>query len=384
MGKLGRRALLIGAGTLVAVGAGGHWLTRKKNIPLGFKISSTELDEARLFLREHQAIDAHAHPGRTFAVGAENLPVKLELMKWLLAGGEDRPVQAMREGGMSAVAFAGVSDFQVLDLVGGTPTNVRDFERGEAWASYQRQIGNMKALVERGLVKQILKTADFATVHASGDVGAFWTMEGGDFLEGKPERVAQAYADGLRSIALLHYRNNELGDITTGKPRNIGLTAQGEADVAACNDAGMLIDVAHASDQTAKGILKSTRHPVMASHVHINSEHFRHPRFISLDLGRMVANQGGGVLGAWPAGLGISSLDGFVTRTKELMSMVGTDHVCFGSDIDANYKPVFDDYHYLPHYVARLLQSKVPPSDVVKVIGGNFLRIFGAVEAGKK
>ena len=151
MGKLGRRALLIGAGTLVAVGAGGHWLTRKKNIPLGFKISSTELDEARLFLREHQAIDAHAHPGRTFAVGAENLPVKLELMKWLLAGGEDRPVQAMREGGMSAVAFAGVSDFQVLDLVGGTPTNVRDFERGEAWASYQRQIGNMKALVERGL-----------------------------------------------------------------------------------------------------------------------------------------------------------------------------------------------------------------------------------------
>lgn len=384
MGRIGRRAVLAGLGATAIAGAGGIWLTRRREVPLGFQVSASELDEARAFLRQHPAIDAHAHPGGTFAVGAENLPIKLEFMKWTLAGTEDKVVQAMQEGGMSAVAFAGVSDLQTLDFVNGAPTNVRDFEPGEAWESYKRQIGNLKTLAERGLVTPVLVTADFAKARANGKVGAFWTMEGGDFLEGKAERVAQAHADGLRSITLLHYRNNELGDITTGTPRGKGLTAAGEAVVAACNDAGMLIDVAHASDLTARGIMQATRLPVMASHVHINTERHSHPRFISLELGKLVADQGGGVLGAWPAGIGIDTLDGFVTRTRELISMVGNDHVCFGSDMDANYKPVFDDYHYLPHYVARLLQTGVSPGDVAKIIGGNFLRIFGAVEAGKR
>ncbi len=384
MGKFGRRAFMIGAGTAAVAVGGGFWLMRKKEIPLGFSVSDSELAEARAFLRQHPAIDAHAHPGLTFAVGAENLSLRMTALAALAAGTEDETVRAMREGGMSAAAFAGVSDFQVLDFVGEGLGSVREFAPGEAWASYQRQIANLKNLAERGLVTPILEATDFARVHASGKAGAFWTMEGGDFLEGKAERVAMAYADGLRSITLLHYRNNELGDITTGQPLGRGLTAAGEAVVAACNDTGMLIDVAHASDLTARGIMKATRLPVMASHVHVNSAQHSHPRFISLELGKLVADQGGGVLGAWPAGIGIDTLDGFVSRTRELIAMVGVDHVCFGSDIDANYKPVFDDYAYLPHYVARLLQTKVPPEDVAKVIGGNFLRIFAAVEAGRR
>lgn len=384
MGKLGRRAFLAAAGVATTAGIGGLWLTRKADVPLGFSVSPSELDEAHAFLSEFPAIDAHAHPGRTFAVGAENLPVKIELMKWLMAGKENGPLDAMRKGGMSAAVFAGVSDFQTLDLVKGAPANVRDFNRGEAWSSYRRQIGNLQALAKRGLVRPILEVGDFQRAKADGKVGAIWAMEGGDFLEGKAERVALAYADGLRSITLLHYRNNEIGDIATGEPRSGGLTAAGEAIVAACNDAGILIDVAHASERTAYGIVEATRLPVMASHVHVNSHKFQHPRFISSELGRMIADHGGGILGAWPAGLGITTLDGFVGRTKELMALVGTDHVCFGSDIDANYRPVFDDYSLMPHYVARLFQTGVRPDDVAKVVGGNFKRIFGAVAAGKQ
>jgi len=206
-------------------------------------------------------------------------------------------------------------------------------------------------------------------------------VEGGDFLEGKPERVAEAYADGVRSITLMHYRNNELGDIITGKPVHAKLSAAGVAVVKAMNTAGMLIDVAHASEATALGAIQASSKPVMASHVHVHTDKLHHPRFISLDLAKAVAQTGGGVLGAWPAGIGITDLNGFVDRTFEMVEHVGIDHVCLGTDMDANYKPRFDTYANLPIYVAGLLKRGMHESEVAKLIGGNFLRVFAAVQA---
>jgi membrane dipeptidase len=237
----------------------------------------------------------------------------------------------------------------------------------------------LKALGRQGLVYPVLVPADVAAARAAGKVGALLTVEGGDFLEGRPERVAQAYADGVRSITLMHYRNNELGDIITGQAVHGRLTDAGIAVVRAMNAAGMLIDVAHASQATAMGAIQASSKPVIASHVHILTPALSHPRFISLDLAKAVAQTGGGVLGAWPAGIGITDLNGFVTRTFELIDAVGIDHVCLGTDMDANYKPVFDNYANLPLYVAGLLKRGMREDEAAKVIGGNFMRLFAAL-----
>ncbi len=164
-------------------------------------------------------------------------------------------------------------------------------------------------------------------------MGALLTVEGGDFREGKPERVAAAYADGVRSITLLHYRNNELGDTITGTPVHGKLSRAGIAVVKAMNAAGMLVDVAHASQATAMGAINASSKPVIASHVHVHTPKLSHPQFISLDLAKAVAQTGGGVLGAWPAGIGVVDLNGFV-------------------------------------------------DEVAKLIGGNFLRVFALVQGG--
>ena len=126
------------------------------------------------------------------------------------------------------------------------------------------------------------------------------------------------------------------------------------------------------------GVIRATSKPLIASHVHVQSAALSHPRFISLDLAKAVAQTGGGVLGAWPAGIGISDLKGFVDRTFELIETVGIDHVCLGTDMDANYKPVFDTYANLPLYVAGLLKRGLREAELAKVIGGNFLRLFDA------
>ena len=378
-----RRKWLVGGGVAVAAagaGAGAWALWGPKPAPIGFAVSPDELTRARTLLQRHPAVDAHAHPGRTFVRDAEGL-AGLVWVYARLGTFERRTVQDMLAGGLAASAFAAVSDFQVLGLQGEGLVAVRDFAPGEAWASYQRQMANLRALITDGLVHPVLQVADVEAARRAGKVGALLTVEGGDFLEGRPERVAQAWADGVRSITLMHYRNNELGDIITGGGTHGRLSDAGLRVVRAMNEVGMLVDVAHAAPGTALGAVNGSTRPVMASHVHIHTRQATHPRFISQFLAKAIAEKGGGVLGAWPAGIGITDMRGFVDRTFELIDAIGLDHVCLGTDMDANYKPVFDTYANLPHYVAGLLQRGLREDEVAKLIGGNFLRVLAAAQA---
>jgi len=377
MAFLTRRNVLFGSAAILAAGAAGaFWLTRKTPVEIGFDLTQEELERARLFLADHPAIDTHAHPGRTFVRGAENLSTQL----WLyaqLGTFEKETVADMHEGGLSASAFATVSDFQTLDLVSDGLRSVREFEPGEAFASYQRQIANLKALGEEGLFSIIDQPEDIAAARSAGNIGAILTAEGGDFLEGKAERVADAYADGLRSITLMHYKTNELGDIMTVEPHHGGLTDAGAEVVREMNRAGMIVDLSHASEATAFGALEVSSQPVIASHTHVHSDALSSPRFVSHEFAKEVAGVGG-IVGAWPAGIGISDLAGFVERTLELVEAVGVDHVCLGTDMDANYKPVLETYSKLPWFVGGLFQHGLHKSEVAKIIGGNFMRVFEA------
>lgn len=374
-----RRRVLTGLGAaVVAVGGATWWVARPRPAPLGFAASATELAAARDLLARHPSVDAHAHPGRSFVDGAQNLSG----LVWIyarLGSFEEDTISDMLSGGLSVAAFAAVSDFQALGLEGEGLAAVRAFEPGEAWASYQRQIKRLQSLASRGLVLPIKTVADIDRARAAGKVGALLGVEGGDFLEGKPERVAQAFADGVRTITLMHYRQNELGDIITGVRTKGRLTDQGRAVVQEMNRLGMLVDVAHASEPTAQDAVEASSRPVIASHVHVHGM-ARHPRFISADLARSITRKGGGVVGAWPAGIGITDLKGFVDRVLELVDLVGIDHVCLGTDMDANYKPVFDSYTKLPHFVAGLARRGLGEADIAKLIGGNFIRLLTAVQ----
>jgi len=380
MAIMTRRRVLTGAGVAaLAVGGATWWQVRPKSAPIGFALSAQQLEAARDLLARHPSVDAHAHPGRSFVHGAENLSG----LVWLyakLGSFEEESIAAMRAGRLSATAFAAVSDFQALGLEGEGLAAVRAFEPGEAWASYRRQIARLQSLADRGLVLPIRTGADIAQARSQGKVGALMAVEGGDFLEGRPERVAQAYADGVRMITLVHYRRNELGDIITGAQPQGRLTEQGVAVVREMNRLGMLVDVAHASEATALDAVQVSGKPVIASHVHVHGE-VRHPRFISAELARTIAQKGGGVVGAWPAGIGITDLRGYVDRTLELVGVVGIDHVCLGTDMDANYKPVFDSYTKLPYFVAGLAQRGLTEADIARLIGGNFIRLLSAVQS---
>lgn len=376
MAKITRRKVLVGTAAAVAAGGAIGWLKlRKKPVPIGFDIDPEQLTSARKFLSANPAIDMHAHPGRTFVKGATGLKGKMKLYK-ALGTFEDKTVADMQAGGVGAASFSTVSDFCVLGLQGEGLGTVREFEDGEAHSNYKRQVANMKALQTKGLVQFVSNEAQLNLANTAGKTAAILSAEGGDFLEGSAERVAEAAADSLQYITIVHYRHNEVGDMMTASPVHNGLTDAGRTVIKAMNANNMLIDLAHASEATAFAALAASQAPVMCSHTHISGPNVPDiPRFISLDLAKAIT-EGGGVIGAWPAGFGITDLNGYVDRTMQLIDAVGIDHVGLGTDMDANYKPVMDTYTKMPHLVAGLRGRGLSDEDLTKFVRGNFLRVW--------
>ena len=174
----------------------------------------------------------------------------------------------------------------------------------------------------------------------------------------------------------MHYRANEISEPMTESEDDSALSPAGEAIVREMNRLGMLIDLAHMPEKAARRALELSDRPVMFSHTHIKTPELNHPRFITAELARDVAASGG-IIGAWPSGIGISDLAGYADRIFTLIDAVGIDHVCMGTDMDGNYKPVFDDYRRLPDLTGLLLKRGMGETDAAKFLGGNLLRVWG-------
>ena len=341
----------------------------------GLALSEAQIAAGLRLLQTSPSVDMHAHPGRFFGEGyADPTP----LMKASGPIVTDRVVGEMAGGHVAAAVFCGVSDMAVLELnpkTGGLLAS-RDFKPGEAWAEYQRQLGVLKAMRRRRLVRAGLSRHDVeSALSARGAPACIFGIEGGDFIEDRLDRVRQAHADGVRSITLVHYRTNLLGDPQTSPPVHNGLTPLGRTVVGEMNRAGVLIDVAHASFATTKGVVEASAAPVMLSHSNLAKPGLENPRLITRDHAKLVA-AAGGVIGSVPSGIGQATLSDWIDSILRLVDAVGPAHVGIGTDMDANYKPVFTTYQDWSLIPAALLAHGMAPTEVSAVMGGNFLRIW--------
>lgn len=369
-----RRSLLVGSGLALAAAGAGYWWARPGEISL---LADEDIAAGRALLAKVISADIHAHPGRSFVVNAENLGTSIKIFS---AGGafEEKSVGDMNAGGLTMATFATVSDFQVLGIGETGIAAVREFDPGEAWLSYQKQVARMQKMLDQGLMLPVLEPDDLARVKAQGKVGALFTAEGGDFLQGSLEHLDQAYSDGLRGITIVHYHINEIGDIQTAPPKHGGLTGFGRKLIKSMNQKGMMIDLAHAAKATAMEAIETSEKPVMVSHTAIRGQGFDSPRFIDLDQARLVA-EGGGIVGAWPAGIGLTNLADFTDQILRAIDLIGINHVALGTDMDANYKPVFDNYRQLPLLAGALLKRGLSEKETAQFLCGNFLRLFREV-----
>ena len=87
----------------------------------------------------------------------------------------------------------------------------------------------------------------------------------------------------------------------------------------------------------------------------------------------------GGVIGIFPVNSSYHGFAGYITHIERMIEVVGV-----GTDMDGISPPAFlayDDYGDWPTIGAALLARGRSRKDVVKVLGGNFRRVFEDVTA---
>src|SRR5205085_9526635 len=137
----------------------------------------------------------------------------------------------------------------------------------------------------------LLRTAAELRAARSGRPSIIVSAEGADFLEGKIERLDEAYQRwALRHLQLTHYRPNELGDIQTEPSVHGGLTDFGVQVIRRCNQLGIVVDVAHGTFELVKRAVASTTKPLVLSHTGLSNQGNPWTRFITTDHARAIAS----------------------------------------------------------------------------------------------
>jgi len=351
---MSRRELIRGIGATLSMALAGCTSIAEKH-----RVAAGDL------ARESGSVDLHAHPGMF-----RTSPLSM-----------DAQAQRMGKGHVKTVLFAAVADGPLIGRrASGGLYATREPTSGELPTATWWQIDQVRARVTKGTLRPIMTPSDMDVVLREGGTGAMFAIEGGDFLEGKLAGVEDAQRRGVRSIQLVHYRVNELGDIQTEPPRHGGLTPFGLDVIREMNRLGMVVDLAHLTHDGVRQAVAVTKKPVILSHTVLETPF---ARSVSREHARLVADNGG-VIGIFPVNSSYHGFSGYVTHIERMIEIVGVDHVGVGTDMDGISPPAFvayDDYGEWPSIGAALLARGRSPQDVEKVLGGNFRRVFADVAA---
>jgi len=245
----------------------------------------------------------------------------------------DRPGPAldlageMTRSGLSAICMTFAVDYQRIS------------ESSQGYDRFISALTSMDEQLARNGMSRSLTGADVRTAHAAGKPTVIQSVEGAHFLEGRLARVEEAYRRGLRHLGLLHDSDASvpLGDVYTNPPTLGGLTALGADVIRECNRLGILVDLAHGSNDMVRAALKVTTKPVIISHTGLDTQvgqnpnraRMMRPRLISKELAQDVATAGG-VVCVWTH-LADTPAE-YAQNVRALVDVMGIDHVGLGTD----------------------------------------------------
>lgn len=300
------------------------------------------------------------------------------------------PATCMRcdlsDSGVSLISWALVSDGPFLQrqpsgeiLVNFKPTVDQLRE------AYQRMLGGMQRRI-RGENLRLVRSAEDVDLALKGQLHIVLSTEGAHFLGGDPSYLDVVYAQGVRQVGLGHFLEGDLLDIRTEAPKIGGLSALGRETILRCNQLGIVIDLAHATDQAVAQALEVSKQPMLWSHSAITARatdwRSRSNNIMSVSLANAkVIAQRGGLIGIWPSRFNFKDPNAYVAALGEAVAELGEDHVAFGSDMQglAPAHTMMEAYSGLREVVNLMLASNMPETTVRKVAGENYARLLRAV-----
>jgi len=263
------------------------------------------------------------------------------------------------------------------------------------------------------VLRRVRGVADLEDAKASRLLGLIYGFQDGVPFEGQLDRIALFHGLGVRIVQLTYNDRNLLGDGAL-EPGEAGLSRFGHAAVARMNELGILVDLSHCGARTTVEAIRTSSRPVALTHTGCAAL-FSHPRNKDDATLRLTA-EGGGVVGIYlmpflnPSGP--PTTDDVVRHLEHALQVCGEDHVGIGSDqgitplrVDGAFSEQFaavaarrqamgiaapreDTPPYVPELnvprrmelLADRLAARGHPDRVIeKILGGNFVRLFGEV-----
>ncbi len=284
---------------------------------------------------------------------------------------------------------------------------------------------------------ELATTADeVLAAHKRGHIAILMGVEGGQAIDSDLAILRTFYALGVRYMTLTHTNHTPWADTSSKPPEHNGLTDFGKQVVREMNHLGMMVDISHVSDKTFYDALATSSAPIIASHSSSRALAGA-PRNMTDDMMRALAAKGGvvhinyfeafldddfrkreGALksesdqvdaidDATPkfgdrskngpavrkvnaervAKLGRIPLSKLLDHFEHAVKVAGVDHVGLGSDfdgVDDMLPEGMEDISKMPNLVRGLVERGFTDEDILKILGGNTLRVMREVEAAAK
>ncbi|MDZ5034145.1 dipeptidase, partial [Clostridium perfringens] len=218
-------------------------------------------------------------------------------------------------------------------------------------------------------------------VNNKGKIGAFLSIEEGEVLEGRVERVKEIYDLGIRFVTLTWNFANSIGYPNAGyKYKNEGLTDKGKEIVFEMEKLGIIPDCSHLSDGGFYDLVHICKKPFIATHSN-SREITNHSRNLTDDMIVKISNKGGVMgLNFCAPFLGkekVPTIKSMIEHINHLRNIGGIDVLALGTDFDGIENEVeIKNIGEIGNLREALLKEKFTNSEIDKIFYKNVKRVI--------
>ncbi|KAI0814758.1 membrane dipeptidase-domain-containing protein [Irpex lacteus] len=232
-------------------------------------------------------------------------------------------------------------------------------------------------------------TADIKTAWKKNKIASFIGIEGGHQLGNSIAVLRQLYNLGVRYVTLTHTCHNAFADSCGTLPEKWGgLSPLGYHLIDEMNRIGVLVDLSHTSDNTARQAIKYSKAPVIWSHSSARAVH-THERNVPDDILELIGTEEGqdavvmvNFAPDFVADPGEADVYTVADHVEHIGAVAGKKHVGLGSDFDGiGSVPVgLEDVSKYPALIAELYKRGWTKSELEGLTGRNLIRVFEGAE----
>ncbi|GAC22876.1 membrane dipeptidase [Paraglaciecola mesophila KMM 241] len=307
------------------------------------------------------------------------------------------------------------------------PASLDDSDESTALA--HKLIDYVEAIVGRAPDKFAIakSVADVREQFEQGLISLPMGMENGSPIQGNLDNLKTFHERGIRYITLAHSQSNHIADSSYDIRRKWkGLSPFGKTLVEEMNNIGVMVDISHVSDKAFYQAIEVSKVPVIASHSSLRKFTPGFERNMDDDMIKALGDNGGVIqinFGStfvskisqnWRNQMTakrkalvekegkdsplvaafdeeyiaknpfpFANVDTVLDHIDHVVDLIGIDHVGIGSDYDGvgdSLPEGLKDVSTYPNLVQGLMDRDYSQTDIKKILSGNFLRVWKAVE----